>query len=630
MKIRQKTAALLLACLIAAVAGTVLLRTESSAYSGYAYEHEGYSVDIQVMEDNVLHITEKIHTVFHQARHGIYRTIPLVNEVTREDGSTDTVYAKISDIDADTTYDISYENGQCKIRLGDKDTLVTEPVDYEITYTYDLGNDILDDKDEFYFNIIGTEWEDTCISDVSFSIQMPKEFDENKLGFTCGREGSADYNRIEYRIDGNTISGKMRDGDILGPSEALTVRLELPEGYFIPKSDVDVLPVLSMICSVLALAAAGFMWYKVGRDDPVIDVLEFHPPGGLNSLETALVYRGKATKNDVVSLIVYLANKGYLSIRNQMTEGIFGGKKESYCFVKEREYDGKNVSEFLFMDGMFAKGSIVSKSGLENSFYKTVNKILRVANAKKHMERIFEKNSINKTWFLYLLMLGTILFSLLPPVLYVCGGHISQDMALSVLFPIIGVITVFALIVRGNSGNIASVLFLIVWGTGFAGGPVVFVLWPAIQTKPIFVLTFFIGVISVAGVAFFTKIMPKRTPYGTELLGRIEGFRRFLKIAEKERLEAMVAENPNYFYDILPYAYVLGVSDEWMEKFESIAVEPPDWYSGHHRSHFSMHHFNHFMRSTMTSASRSMTSSPRSGGGGRAGGGSGGGGGGSW
>lgn len=628
MKIRQKTGMLLLTCLIAAAAGIGLLRMESSAYSGYAYEHEGYSVDIQVTENNILHVTEKMHTVFHQSRHGIYRTIPLVNEVTREDGSTNTVCAMISDVWANVTYDVSYENGVCKIRLGDKDAYVSGAVDYEITYTYDLDNDPLEGRDEFYFNIIGTEWKDTCISDVSFSIRMPKEFDENKLGFTCGREGYTGYNRIEYRTDGNTISGKLRDGDVLGPGEGLTVRLELPEGYFTLKSDRDKLSYISMICSVLALAAAALMWCKVGRDDPVIDVLEFHPPGGLNSLETAVVYKGKASKNDVVSLVVYLANKGYLEIREETDEGIFGGEKESFAFVKQKEYDGKNASEFLFLDGMFSKARIVRKKWLENSFYKTINKILQVANAKKNMEKIFEKNSINKTWFLYLLMIGTVLFSLLPPVLYVCGGHLSPNMLFSVLFPIMGVVAVSAVLTQES--NFMAILFVLIWGIGFAGGPIVFVLWPAIQTKPIFVLTFVIGVISVAGVAFFMKIMPRRTRYGTELLGRIKGFKKFLQIAEKERLEAMVAENPNYFYDILPYAYVLGVSDEWMGKFESMAVKPPEWYSGYHGSHFNMHRFNRFMHSTMTSASRSMTSTPRSGGGGRVGGGSGGGGGGSW
>ena len=53
-----------------------------------------------------------------------------------------------------------------------------------------------------------------------------------------------------------------------------------------------------------------------------------------------------------------------------------------------------------------------------------------------------------------------------------------------------------------------------------------------------------------------------------------------METAEKEKLETLVMENPTYFYDILPYTYVLGISDKWIKKFESIAIEPPQWYGG--------------------------------------------------
>ena len=108
-------------------------------------------------------------------------------------------------------------------------------------------------------------------------------------------------------------------------------------------------------------------------------------------------------------------------------------------------------------------------------------------------------------------------------------------------------------------------------------------------------------------------------------------------LKEKERLEAMVLDNPNYFYDILPYTYVLGISDKWIKQFEEIGLTEPDWYDG--TDHFSPKSFGKFMDQTMTSAKSSMSSSPSSSGGGggggssgggSSGGGSGGGGGGSW
>ena len=37
--------------------------------------------------------------------------------------------------------------------------------------------------------------------------------------------------------------------------------------------------------------------------------------------------------------------------------------------------------------------------------------------------------------------------------------------------------------------------------------------------------------------------------------------------------------NPSYFYNVLPYAYVFGMTKKWASKFESIPVERPSWYS---------------------------------------------------
>ena len=93
----------------------------------------------------------------------------------------------------------------------------------------------------------------------------------------------------------------------------------------------------------------------------------------------------------------------------------------------------------------------------------------------------------------------------------------------------------------------------------------------------------------------------------------------------------MVLKEPTYFYDILPYTYVLGVSKKWISKFESINLMAPTWYDS--PNNFSIDHFNSFMNNTISSANNSMSSSPNSGGssgGGSSGGGSGGGGGGSW
>jgi uncharacterized membrane protein len=64
---------------------------------------------------------------------------------------------------------------------------------------------------------------------------------------------------------------------------------------------------------------------------------------------------------------------------------------------------------------------------------------------------------------------------------------------------------------------------------------------------------------------------------GRLLKGKLLGLKKFIEVAEKERLEKMVEENPSYFYKILPYAYILGVSAVWIKRFEGISMLPPPW-----------------------------------------------------
>ena len=135
------------------------------------------------------------------------------------------------------------------------------------------------------------------------------------------------------------------------------------------------------------------------------------------------------------------------------------------------------------------------------------------------------------------------------------------------------------------------------------------------------------------GMAICLKYMPKRTTYGKKMLTKIKGFKNYLETVEKDKLETLVMQDSEYFYNILPYAYVLGVSDIWINKFETISLEPPSWLDN--STTFDISSFDTFMNTTIDYIQTSISSSPTdssndSSGGGSSGDGSGGGGGSSW
>ena len=628
--------------------------------SNLEYTLNSYDINIIVNENNTLNITEKIGAYFNVKKHGIFRKIPLKNEVIRLDGTTSRNRAKISDIKVSDNYSLSTESGYKVIKIGDDNHTLTGQKKYEISYLYNLGRDTGKEYDELYFNLIGNEW-DTSISNITFTIAMPKEFDSSKLGFSSGAGGSTNSSKITYNVNGNIITGKYNG--TLGSGEALTVRLELPEGYFVGASlNIDLMSILAIILPLLFVFITYLLWNKFGKDERVVETVEFYPPRGFNSAEVGFLYKGNAESSDVISLLIYLANKGYIKIIETEEKSSFSASKD-FKIVKQREYDGNNPNEALFLKGLFSSKTSLSSmvddymenpqsvfetstnsaitevtaKDLYDSFYIVLREIITNIDSEKNKEKIFEKSSLNKGALVIVMMIATFLLITIKPVI-----ELDSDMLLfAIVFPGVGFSILLEMLF--NKTPILVKIFGLIWGLGFVGLIWVCMVLPALLVEPIYLIAYIIGLGCILTMALLFKAMPKRTKYGNEMLGKIKGFKKFLETAEKQKLEAMVMENPTYFYDILPFAYVLDVSDKWIKKFEVISLQAPNWYDGY--SSFNTISFGNFINSTMSSATNAMASSPSSNssggssggrssgggsGGGSSGGGSGGGGGGSW
>lgn len=606
-------------------------------YDVFAYDYviNSYDINMIVNENNTFNITETLGVYFNIDKHGIYRKIPIKNTITRLDGTTSTNLAKISDISVNDKYSVYTENEYKVIKIGNKNYTMVGSKNYTISYSYDLGRDTGKGYDELYFNLIGSEW-DTQINNISFTITMPKEFDKSKIGFSQGEVGSTSNYGVTYNVNDNVITGNLNK--TLRPGEALTIRIELPEGYF-TQSGIN-LDYIQIVLPILFVLISFVLWLIYGKDNKVIETIEFYPPEDYNSLEIGYFYKGKADKKDIVSLLIYLANKGYIKI-TEMENELFPNRK-IIKIIKLKEYDGNNINEHLFFKGLFNKrstlitmddnvkyGEEVTLFDLKNEFYITMEKILsNINNTKELRNKVFEKSSFYiKKIIIILIFITYFLISL-----NATGGLFE------LLFYYIGFTTIYDILTSKKTPSallIFSNIFSIFLCLLIIGLPFCFLVLPILLENKVKMITYIIGVLCIIILAIIHANMLKRTPYGNELLGKIKGFKNFLKTAEKDNLEQFVMKDPTYFYDILPYAYILDISDKWIKKFESITINPPTWYDS--TSSFDIDSFGSFMDSMMSSAESSMSSSSNSdssgsssSGGGSSGGGSGGGGGGSW
>ena len=148
----------------------------------------------------------------------------------------------------------------------------------------------------------------------------------------------------------------------------------------------------------------------------------------------------------------------------------------------------------------------------------------------------------------------------------------------------------------------------------------------------------------IAALPLFYWLLRAPTARGRRLMDKLEGFRGYLEVAEKDELNLRnpPEKTPELFERYLPFALALGVEQQWAEKFAAVFARleaagagghRPAWYHGNFNAR-NIGSFTSGVGSSLTSAIASASTAPGSssgaGGGGSSGGGGGGGGGGGW
>lgn len=194
-------------------------------------------------ENNTVTQTERITVDFAVPSRGIYRVLPVALWVEKDtaDGPQEMAYrARVRDLavtgegqTAGAPVETDTEDGFYSIRIGDEDTWLTGVQTYELTFTYDIGDDRVAAYDELFYSLNGGRW-DAPIEDFRFSFTFEKPLTQEQKGALALYSGSYGGKGNEAGVsgawDGNTFSGAA--GRTLYPGEAVTLYARLPEGYF--------------------------------------------------------------------------------------------------------------------------------------------------------------------------------------------------------------------------------------------------------------------------------------------------------------------------------------------------------------------------------------------------------------
>ncbi|MDO8495166.1 MAG: DUF2207 domain-containing protein [bacterium] len=561
-----------------------------------------FEVTYDIRPDSTIAVQEKIVYDFEtEQRHGIFRDLYLTSQ---GDPPLHITVGAVSDENGNPLqYSTSNNGDYIQVKIGNPDALVTGLHTYVINYEVQNGMSFFEDHDEFYWDVTGNDWA-VGIENVRASVHLPTALAEspNTDCFT-GVEGSTNKNCQASFVGSagaaNGIEFVNTTTDVnfvttapLNSHEGLTVVVGLPLGlidrsnaYIEPKSEGMRPYEWAMIIGFIGLWIGVAVFILRSKKQTIKPrpripkelkgqpiAVEYNPPNDLPPIEVGTLLDRKVDTTDISSVIIDLAVRGYLKIRYITVERPLWPDSKDYEFIKLKSGDDLgHPADKILFEFLFKEGETVTLSNLTKRKKEFYKEIEKI---KKETEEHLEQEG------------------------YIEKGSTKREIKNKWIQG------------AASIGLFIGFVFMGSWG------------WAV-----------FIPFLVLIIVLAISK--NKLSTYGVATLAKILGFKEFLQLTEKDKLELLNAPElePEVFEKFLPYAMVLGVEEKWAEKFVDIYQGSPLWYEEQGGGAFNSIILTHNLASFGNAFNQAVSvSSPRSSGfsGGSSGGGGGGGGGGSW
>jgi hypothetical protein len=437
---------------------------------------------------------------------------------------------------------------------------------FQLSWTVDAqvadNTDDTDDDDVIQSVIVtlplqgsGFTW---AVEKATFLVSMPRNFEATPeiISGYYGTLGDDDY---VLEQNGSVLTGEITAA--LLDHEALTMQLILPTDYFTVDRTAGKNQGMT-VASLLALFLFGFLAELYRRKKlrfRALNVTErVQPPENVTAGAVPFLLDGG--EPDPVALLTQWAGLGYLTIINR------GRSRTTFHRRMAMGNERKDYENAMFA-AMFAGRDVCQST--ERGFRRAC------AALAKPLRRYWRSQAYDQTGgnpglgrFLAAVPAGAALMAGADGLLPTGSGWLA--LAIVLIIPGIWLGRQIqngaaadrwgAPLVPWVRGGICALVLLVL---GIAGGA-----W--LVTLPALALQIWYG--------YATRYGGRRTEVGCELLEQLLGLRQFCLTATTERLEELQKKQPQYYYELLPYAMALGVGKRFSARFPAEQkLESPDW-----------------------------------------------------
>ena len=596
----------------------------ASAASGDVIKMHEYRVEMDIQTDRKVRVQEWMDVEFYSTRSMFYRALPiestryfaitakcLGNSQTGEQNSAfDFEVADNPDIDG--FIDFNCRGGTSR---GKRWT-------YYFSYTMENGWNAASGDNGMILDVIGFG-ATVDIHNVKGTLRFPYAVDENSINTYVGYGNnqtqndlqtalSADKKTFTFTTDKLSVNYNP-DYDIYvadGVSVDFCFAEDYFDSYFVTRSFNGETWII-VLGGVVAVAAGALIALLLGKKREIVTVVNLKAPDDMDPLKMGKLLDGVVDNEDITSMIYYFAHKGYMQIDlSSPDEPIFIKK------VDELPENAPYYQKTLF-DGLFERGDRVTPNDLQNHFYKAVERALLQVPKQKMYDTRSVLVSLSGS---VIAVLFTTLICLILAGMRIGNGY-AFGLGITFFIPL-AIIFVLRLVRENYRYKWKKWLLNLFVGIELIVAVIFTLLFVFLIGNHVATEFEKLAISAIAfGAAFATKGLFSRTEQYCQTLGHILGFKEFIVVTEEDKIKFMLQENPELYFKILPYAQVLGVTNEWESKFANITMQPPTWCTGDWTV-FDYMLVNRCMRTAMITSMRSPDNSGGRGIGGTGGGGS--------
>ncbi len=394
-------------------------------------------------------------------------------------------------------------------------------------------------------------------------------------------------------------------------TEGITLKFALHDGVFKPYTpfslatrDMWWIVLIGLGAIALALAVVAL----TPKKQEIVTTVNIKAPDEMDPMQMGKRVDGNVDQEDITAMLYYFADKGYMSIDFSDEDDPVLIQNVSHLPDKEQTHARTLFSGLFSRATTNAEGLVsVRVSQLQNHFYASADAAKTQLPAKK----TYEKRSV--VTYISGGVIGLLIGILVPMLwgLFNVGGNYTYFTGVLFALPI------FVILLLGYVAENYRYKWNKSKKTGMRVAQIAIALVATVLFNALFASHLLlisektVLAVCVFICAFLSQNKLRRTEQCKDELGHILGFKDFIVYTEEDKIKIMLEENPELYYKVLPYAQVLGVTDEWTDKFKNILLEPPTWYVGTNVTYFDYLIMRSCMRRAMITA---MTRPQQSGG----------------